>query len=420
LTTLVKLEPKNYVTDSPRFPDFPHAEWERRIKRAKKLMSENKVDALVLWKREDIRYFFGFQTTHWEFPSIQPAVGIIPLDGDPVLIVPELLLTNAQIFGFCREIWYQPGAHEVPKERLLPKEVANVLKKMGLGKKNLALESGYLGCIWIPRPLNDIEAFKNALPDAKFVDGDKVIWGCRMIKSALEIDRIRQAAQVITKCHSSIVEQYRPGMTEMDIGKIIHGVEVAAGDFRGGDTTVAHHITCNLEKEGACDILAIDDVPIGKDDYIHVDLQHKHKGYWADIARIFQVGEITDNMIRSYKLCEEGLDNAASIIKPGVKANELYKAAVKPLVEAGYIPIEMAGHGIGLDMHEPPSIDITNDMIIEEGMVFALEVWLMTSLKRNGGEGVFGLEDQYVCTSNGYEKIEGLRKSIIKVSHPIC
>jgi len=383
-------------------------------------MSENEVDALVLWKRENIRYFFGFQTTDWEIPSIQPAVGIIPLDGDPVLIVPDLLLINTQVFGFCREIWYQPGACEVPKERLFPKEVANVLKIMGLGGKNIALESGYLGCMWIPRPLNDIEAFKNGLPDAKFVDGDKVIWGCRMIKSALEIDRIRQAAQVITKCHSSIVEQYRSGMTEMDIGKIIHGVEVAAGDFRGGDTTVCSHIVCNLEKEGAFDILAIDDVPIGKDDYIQVDLQHKYKGYWADIARIFQVGELTDKIMRNYKLCEEGLANAASILRPGVKASEIYKVAVQPLKKAGLLVSEMAGHGIGLDIHEPPSIDITNDMIIEEGMVFAFEVWVEKSYKRKGGEGIFGLEDQYVCTSNGYEKIEGLKKSIIKVSHPIC
>jgi len=274
--------------------------------------------------------------------------------------------------------------------------------------------------MWIPRPLIDIEAFKNGLPDANFVDGDKVVWGCRMIKSALEIDRIRQAAQVVTKMHSAVVEQYRPGMSEMDIGKIIHEVEVASGDFRGGDTTVCSHIICNLEKEGVNDVLALDDVPIGKDDYLQVDLQHKHKGYWADIARIFQVGELTDRIIRNYKLCEEGLNEAAFLIKPGVKASELYKAAVQPIKRAGIEALEMAGHGIGMDVHEPPSMDITNDMMIEEGMVFALEVWVFTSYKRRGGEGIFGFEDQYVCTSNGYEKIEGLKKSIIQVSHPIC
>jgi len=418
--TLVKLDPKDYLTEVPRFPDFPYAEWKRRINHAKELMTENEIDALVVWKRENVRYFFGFQTTHWEIPSLQPAVGIIPLDGEPVLIVPDLFSGNAQGFCWTRNIRCQLKAHEVFEERALPKEVAAVVKEIGCSKKSIALEMGHLGCMWIPRPLNDIEAFKNDLPDAKFVDGDKVIWGCRMIKSPLEIDRIRQAATVITRAHSEIVEKFRPGMTEMDIGKIIHGVEVAAGDFRGGDTAVCDHIICNLEKEGIFDCLSLDDVTIGKNDYIQADLQHKHKGYWADIGRIFQVGPVTDSMKRNYELCAEGLENGAAMIRPGVKISDIYKAAVKPLEDAGFVPAEMAGHGIGMDIHEPPSVDGTNEMLLQEGMTFALEVWIFRGLKRSGGEGIFGFEDQYVCTDKGYEKIEGLPKNIIQVAHPIC
>lgn len=418
---ILKLEPTEFLTDKPRFPDFPFAEWERRIKRAKELMSESGVDVLVLWKRENIRYFFGFQTTHWEMASIQPAVGIITLDKEPCLIVPDMLSGNAQIFGWCREIWYQPDAHHVTKERELPKDVALLLKEMGYGNKRIALEMGPLGVMYIPRPLNDIEVFKSELSSAKFVNGDKVIWGCRMIKSPFEIERIRQASTVITRCHSEIVEKFRPGMSEMDIGKIIYHAQVESNGFQGGDTSVVHHICCNIEKEGAADILAIEGAPIDKAYGLSVDLQHKYKGYWADIARLYQVGEITDRIKRNYALCAEGLENAAAIVRPGVRASELYNAALKPVMDAGLpIHIRMAGHGIGLDVHEPPSIDPTNDMLIEEGMVFSLEVWLTDGLKRHGGEGTFGLEDQYVCTSKGYEKIEGLRKDIIKVTHPIC
>ncbi|MCL5962493.1 MAG: Xaa-Pro peptidase family protein [Chloroflexi bacterium] len=419
--SLVKLEAKDWVTEVPRYPDYPYAEWKRRINRAKQLMNENGIDALVVWKRENVRYFFGHQTTHWEFPSIQPGVGVIPLEGDPVLIVPDLLLYNAQAFCWTRDINYQPAAHEVPKERALPKEVANVVKELGCANKTIALESGPLGCIWIPRPLNDIRAFQNSLPDAKLVDGDKVIWGCRMMKSPFEIDRIRQAVTVITQMHSAVVEQYRPGMTEMDIAKIIHHVELKSGDFRGGDTTVCSHIICNLEKEGVCDLLALDDVTIGKNDYLQVDLQHKHKGYWADTARIYQVGPISDIVKRNYELCAEGLDSARAMIRPGVKISDLYRAAVKPVKSVGIEPLEMAGHGIGLDVHEPPSIDITNEeMVLEEGMVFTIEVWVFTDLKRNGGTGVFGFEDIYVCTDKGFEKIEGLPKDIIQVTHPFA
>jgi len=55
----------------PRFPDYPYSEWTARITRARQLMEENGVDCLVLWERENVRYFFGFQTIHWWLKSIQ-------------------------------------------------------------------------------------------------------------------------------------------------------------------------------------------------------------------------------------------------------------------------------------------------------------------------------------------------------------
>lgn len=80
-----------------------------------------------------------------------------------------------------------------------------------------------------------------------------------------------------------------------------------------------------------------------------------------EIARIFQIGPIDDRIKKDYKLCAEGLEIGATI-----------------------------------------------------------EVWIFNSLKRTGGEGVFGFENQYVVTDKGYERIEGLDKRIIQVSHPIC
>lgn len=403
----------------PRYPDFPYQEWRERIKRAQELMAKNEIDLLMLWKREDVRYYFGFQTTHWEMPSLQPAVGLIPVEGDPVLVVPSTLHVNAEAFCWTRDLRVQPKPHEVPSERGLPKDVAELIKEMGYEKKSVGLESGELGCIWIPRPLNDIEILKNSLPDVKFVDGDKVIWGCRMIKSTLEIDRIRKATQIIAKCHSNVVEEFRPGMTEMDVAKIIYRTYIEEGALQGGDTTICNHIVCNLEKEGIWDILGAEEVTVHKDDYLQLDLQCKWKGYWSDIGRIFQTASITDRIRKNYELVSKAKEAAVEKIIPGVKANEIYNAAAKVIKDAGIEPPDMAGHGIGMDIHEPPSIDATNEMALQEGMTFAIETWLATSLKRDGGEGFFGVEDIYVCTDKGYEEIKGLREDIIQVSHVI-
>jgi Xaa-Pro aminopeptidase len=416
--TLLKLEDKDYVTDTPRFPDYPYHEWKRRIDRAQELMKENDVDVLLLFKKEDVRYFFGFQTTHWEFPSIQPAVGVIPAEGEAGLIVPHLVLINAQAYCWTKNIWYQLEPHDVVSQRELPLEIASVIKQMGYGNKNIALEMGYLGHIWIPRPLNDIEALKSELASARFVDGDKVIWGCRMIKSPLEVERIRKAVQVTALSHAAVVEQFRPGMNEMDIGKIIHRVEVESGDFRGDDTTTAASLTANLEKEGICDILAEDDVLITRNDYLKIDLQHRHRGYWADIARCYQFGPMTSEINKIYDLCEEGMRIGESMLKPGIPAKEFHRAVVQPIVDAGLPPLSEAGHGIGMDVHEPPMLTLNNEMLLQEGMVVALEVWVHDSLKRSGGTGVVGIEDEYVITDKGYEQIPGFNRSIRQVAHP--
>jgi Xaa-Pro aminopeptidase len=71
---------------APKFPDVPHAEWKARIDKAKRLMKEQDIGLLMLWSRQNCRYFTGFTSIHWHVPSIQPLVALIPVDGDPVVI----------------------------------------------------------------------------------------------------------------------------------------------------------------------------------------------------------------------------------------------------------------------------------------------------------------------------------------------
>ena len=147
------------------------------------------------------------------------------------------------------DIRYLSRAHELRQQRVLSREVATVLKEIGCGSKNIGLEMGstYVGTMWIPRPFDDIQRMMDALPDAKWVDGDKVIWGCRMIKSPLEVERMRIACAVTKKCHTAVVDQFRPGMAEMDVAKIIHRIQVDDGTLMGGDQVFCSHIVCGKD-----------------------------------------------------------------------------------------------------------------------------------------------------------------------------
>lgn len=400
----------------PRFPDYPYAEWQARIKKARELMAKHGADCLVVWERENNRYFFGFQTIHWCLKSIHPAVGIIPLEGEPIIIVPDLFQGNAEGLTWVNDIRIVLNPHQPKVQRELPGEVADVIKGIGYGDKRIALEMGPLGCMWIPRPLNDIEAFKAALPDARFVDGDKIIWGCRMIKSPLEVDRIRKSVNATIGVEAAIVAGYRPGMTEVDLMKVINRARAEQeGMGWGDDVTAWAHYICSADKAAFADIMALEGAPITKGDAISYDGTCYYKGYGPDSARIWQVGPITDEIRRNYDTIFAAEDATEAMLKPGVKANEVYEAMYKVVREAGYKGLDMGGHGTGMDGHEPPSIDAWNEQLIEEGMVLSIEPWLLTE-----EGGIFGIQDTYVVTKTGCYKIDGFKRDILQVAHPVC
>jgi len=406
--------------EKPDYPDVPYAEYQARIKKAQSLMADQGVDCLVLWERQNIRYFFGFQSIHWLLVSIQSAVGLIPVTGDPVLITPDFFIGTAEQQGWTRNIFGQANPHQPKSQRELPGDVAGVIKEMGYGDKNVGLEMGPLGCMWIPRPLNDIEAFKNALPDARFVDGDGVIWGCRMIKSPLEADRIRMAVQGAATVASALVEEFRPGMNELDLSRIAQGAAAKLGTSHLGDSIgLQGSFRAALNKEPMADIGVHEGAFIGKGDYIFYDMFYCYKGYMPDQARMFQIGPVTDEIMKMYELVWKCEDIAENMLRPGVKAKEIWEAMYEPVAKEGLPVLDMGGHGTGLDTHEPPSIDAWDEHEIEEGMVLSIEPWSYHSLKMHGGTGKFGIQDQFVITREGCEKIDGLRRDIIQVSHPI-
>ena len=379
-------------------------------------MAANGADCLVIWERENNRYFFGFQTIHWFLKSLQPAVGIIPIDKEPILVVPDLFHGNGEGLCWVKDLRIQLNPHQPKSERGLPADVAEVIKEAGYGNKRIALGMGPLGCTWIPRPLNDIEAFKAALPDAKFVDGDKIIWGCRMKKSPLEIDRIRKSVNAVAAVEAAIVEGYRPGMTEVDLMRVINHARVEQEGMGLGDDAVslAHFSACR-DRASIIDLMALEGAPITKDYAIQFDGFCPYKGYVPDSCRIFQTGPVTDSIRKYYNVLFEAEDRAEALLRPGIRAKEVNEAMYQVVRDAGYKPMDMGGHGTGLTTHEPPSIDAWNEQIIEEGMVLSIEPWFAIE-----DGGIFGIQDTYVVTKTGCYKIEGFRRDIIQVAHPIC
>jgi len=151
------------------------------------------------------------------------------------------------------------------------------------------------------------------------------------------------------------------------------------------------------------------DVPINKGDRICIEFGVRYKGYRGGLARNIQVGPLTEELRRLDEAVTRAQEAAVSVIKPGIGASDVIKAANRELEKHGYKPtIDMAGHGMGLTPQEPPMIEATNEMQLEEGMTLAVEVWQMEIARAGMGSsdlGVFGGEDVVVVTKDGCDEL---------------
>lgn len=408
-------EPQGYELygPEPTFPDVPHAEWKARIDRARALMREQNMDLLMLWSRQNVRYFASFTSIHWHLPSIQTMVALIPIDGDPAVITGEFFRWTAEAQCWIRDIRTQMDVHQVSAEREFPRDVAEAVKEMGYAKANIGLEMGELGHTWIPRPLNDIRTLMDSLPEANFVDGDKVIWGCRMIKSPLEIDRLTTAATIHRQSMSTVVEEFRPGMTEQDVGKLF----ICAAYENGADWVQSGHIMCGSAREGMWDTgHHFDGCVINRGDYLSIDMGVRYKGYWADMGRMINVGPPSDYWKECWDTIGRGFEAATKIARPGIKAKDVWKAVNDTNEEGGLMGFEMYGHGIGFDVQEPPVLGATDETVLEAGMTFEVESLGAVGLRKFGGEGAFQYENLLIITDDGCSTVMGLPHHIIETT----
>jgi Xaa-Pro aminopeptidase len=230
------------------------------------------------------------------------------------------------------------------------------LKKIGFSKQTINL-AAY-------QKIN--EAFNSKNID--FIPGEPLIANLRMRKDRNEIKLIKKAAAVSLEAFDYIQEVFSQTMTEKDLAieaerflkiksdnKIAFPVIVASGK----NTLFAHH----RPKETLIN------------NFFLIDLGAMHCGYCADLTRIFFWGRISPLFQKVQSTIKKAHDTAISKIKEGKKASEIDKVARTIIEKSGFGKyfIHGLGHGVGLEVHEPPYLRPNQDCILKEGMVITIE-----------------------------------------------
>jgi len=375
---------------------FHSSEYKRRIEKAKKLLEKEGIDALFVTEPVTIDYFTGFRKP---FPSKHRPRGLfIPVDGEPIFIIAMMSATLFEkTVPWLKDIrkWGGPPNLKLPYDPIDVFE--DIIKTNNFAK--VGMELGWL--MRMDMSNDDFEKLKNKVGSKKIVDGSSVIWGCRKIKSRNEIDKMRRCVHIMCEGYRLGFESIEVGMTERDVASLIWQYWVKEGCF------TSEVPGSFLIRAGKSRYSMLSSPPVDKKfergDIIFFDGGPNYEGYQGDILRLASIGEPNDRQKKLFDVVLKKMDAGLEAMIPGNTYADVALAAQEVEKQAGIKRdvIRRHGHGIGMDLHEPPNIYEKDTTLVEPGITTSYEPATYDDPKWEvlGGK----IEEQILITKSGPE-----------------
>ena len=227
----------------------------------------------------------------------------------------------------------------------------------------------------------------------------------RLIKNDYEIDCIIKAQRMAEKAFDEILGFIRPGVTEIEIAaELEYRMKLA-----GSETVSFETIAVSGEKSSMPHGVPGERI-VKSGDFITMDFGAVYKGYHSDMTRTIAVGFATDEMKKVYNTVLDANLAAIEVVCDGALASAVDLAARNLITKGGYGKYftHSTGHGVGLEIHESPTISFKNDKKLVSGQLITIEPGVYL-------EGKFGVrtEDMVVVTKNGCNNLTNAPKSLI-------
>jgi Xaa-Pro aminopeptidase len=390
-----------------RVPDFhqltPKTEIQSRIDRAQKILVKQGLDALLIVYPIDLFYF------SW---TMQDGYLLIPFHGNPTLFVRKDL-SRARAESSIDEVIGLDSFRNLG---------VMVNERLGNEPRRLGIELDVLPVSWFRR-------YESFWPSAEFVDAGPMIMDLRSIKSDFEVRFMRQAGDLAREVYAQVSHLLRPGLTEIELAGLITKEAYAGGhqNYMRARKFNQELYTWHVISGESGGIVSAIDAPFGgyglspafpvggshkvirRGESVLIDFGLCSSGYQVDLTRMFSIGIPSPLIEDSYYALTSIEAELVENLRPGVLCSSLYEMAIDKADQLGFRDVflgpkglksRFVGHGIGLEMGEPPFLAPGFDAPLSDRMTVALELKMVFQ-----GLGAVGLENTLFVQKSGPEKL---------------
>lgn len=352
--------------------------YQQRIDQLLDRLKDARFGAMALIPGPSLFYLTGLSFHLME----RPVIALFSDEAELRMVVPELEQAKAESSPVSFKL-FTYGEEEGAAPEALSRAVAD-----------LGLDGGKIGVEPLRMRFYELELLQNAVPRATFTPSDGAISGLRIRKSEEEIAAMQRAAEIAEAALNATLPLITVGMTELELASELTAQLLRAGSepempfspiVASGPNSAMGHATPS-------------DRALSPGDSLVLDWGATHKGYMSDITRTFFIAEAPKELSTIHTIVQQANAAGRAAVHPGASCGSVDLAARSEIeaTEYGEFFLTRTGHGIGLEVHEPPYIREGEETVLERGMTFTVEPGVYLP-----GRGGVRVEDDMVVTEEG-------------------
>ena len=301
-------------------------------------------DTLVTFEPENLFYLTGF----WG-----EAIGLLEKNGKTTIIAPELEVGRAKDESEdCKVIAAERGTGLI----------TSLIKKI---KKNKVCTD----C----QNYQIMTSLKKSIPKIK--SSTEPFYNARIIKDENEIQILKKASKIIDEMFELCTKKMKVGQKESELQTILMTYAMEQGMFDTGYKSTLNPLIVAGGPNGALPHAQVTQRKFKKGDLVVTDLTLRYKGYVSDATRTFALGKISTDANEAYEIVKESQKLGLQSVKPNVNCKDVDTACRKFIDDKNYGQyfIHSTGHGIGLEVHELPTVSYRSDTKLKKNMAITVE-----------------------------------------------